>query len=78
MNTIFGIDHDNIEDVQAYELAVESILPQIKAQHEFGTCYLQRHLRVGYNRACRVLEQLEADGLIVKDANSFQFKVAKQ
>lgn len=31
-----------------------------------STSFLQRRLAIGYNEACRIVSQLEADGLITK------------
>lgn len=36
----------------------------VKAQGTASASMLQRRLRIGYNRAARIIEQMEDDGLI--------------
>ncbi len=43
-----------------YDRAVALVLEERKA----STSFIQRHLQIGYNRAARIIEQMEKDGLI--------------
>ena len=49
---------------ELYDQAVAVICQHRKA----STSFIQRHLQIGYNRAARIIERLEADGL-VSEAN---------
>ncbi len=50
------------EEAEVYVRAVEIIAVAQKA----STSFLQRQLRVGYNNAARLIEQMEADGFVSK------------
>ena len=50
-----GSDYDEL-----YDQALALILRERKA----STSFIQRHLQIGYNRAARIIDQLEADGVI--------------
>jgi len=68
-------EHQRADD-EAYERAVELIGRVV--QGSFGTSFLQRHLMVGYNRASRVIERLEADGVIRRlPLTPYEFRVNK-
>ncbi len=43
-----------------YEQAVELVAREGKA----STSFLQRHLQIGYNRAAKLIEQMEKDGIV--------------
>ena len=45
-----------------YHQAVSIIIQHQKA----STSYLQRHLQIGYNRAARMIEQMEKEGIITE------------
>lgn len=48
-------DHDPL-----YETAIEHVVSTRKV----SICRIQRVLRIGYNRAARLVEGMEADGII--------------
>jgi S-DNA-T family DNA segregation ATPase FtsK/SpoIIIE len=45
---------------ELYDRAVELVTRERKA----STSFVQRHLQIGYNRAARIIDQMEADGVI--------------
>jgi S-DNA-T family DNA segregation ATPase FtsK/SpoIIIE len=48
------------EGDKIYNQAVEIIMREQKV----STSFIQRHLQIGYNRAARIVEQMEKEGLI--------------
>ena len=54
-----GGDYDDSEDPM-----MEQALEVIRRQKTASASMLQRRLRIGYNRAARIIEQMEADGII--------------
>jgi len=45
---------------ELYDMAVAVVCRERKA----STSFIQRHLKIGYNRAARIIEQMEAEGVI--------------
>ncbi len=56
----FGEEEETEEDKQLYDRAVQIVLRDRKA----STSYIQRHLKIGYNRAARIIEKMEKEGLV--------------
>ena len=50
------------EKDELYQTAVEII----KSEGKASTSFLQRKLQIGYNRAARIIDMMEADGIISK------------
>jgi S-DNA-T family DNA segregation ATPase FtsK/SpoIIIE len=57
-----GPDGDDSPEQQLYRRATQLVAESQKA----STSWLQRQLRVGYNSAARLIEQMERDGLVSK------------
>ena len=53
-------DGEGGEDAQLYDKAV-AVVTQTRRASISG---VQRHLRIGYNRAARLIEQMERDGVV--------------
>ncbi len=47
---------------ELYSTAVEII----KSERKASTSFLQRKLQIGYNRAARIIDMMEADGIVSK------------
>jgi S-DNA-T family DNA segregation ATPase FtsK/SpoIIIE len=59
-----GFESEGGTGDELYDRAVAVICQHRKA----STSFIQRHLQIGYNRAARIIERMEADGL-VSEAN---------
>jgi len=53
---------DDVEDFsdELYDLAVQ----QVTEHRQASISWLQRRLRVGYNRAARIIERMEREGVV--------------
>ncbi len=63
---------DNNDEL--YNKAVEIIIKQQKV----STSYIQRYLQIGYNRAARIVEKMEEDGIISEANNAGKRHVLKK
>ncbi len=59
---------------ELYNKAVEIIIKQQKV----STSYVQRYLQIGYNRAARIIEKMEEDGIISEANNAGKRHVLKK
>ena len=55
----------NNKSIQVLNRAFE-ILKIIKSEKKASTSFLQRKLQIGYNRAARIIDMMEADGIVSK------------
>lgn len=61
MNAMFGGGEDSSNSVdELYDQAVAIVARERKA----STSFIQRHLQIGYNRAARIVEEMEKQGVI--------------
>ncbi len=60
LSTEFGDDDESDEDKMLYDKAVEIVYRDGKA----STSYIQRCLKIGYNRAARLIEKMEREGVV--------------
>ena len=63
---------NNTDDL--YSKAVEIVIKQQKV----STSYIQRYLQIGYNRAARIIEKMEEDGIISEANNAGKRHVLKK
>jgi len=52
------------EEKQANELLYSKAILLVKNEQKASTSFIQRHLKIGYNRAATLIDQMEAEGLI--------------
>jgi len=54
------LNNENKDDL--YEKALEIV----KSEGKASTSFLQRKLQIGYNRAARIMDMMEAEGIVSK------------
>jgi S-DNA-T family DNA segregation ATPase FtsK/SpoIIIE len=59
-NGLFGSGDEDGSGDELYDKAVSIVLRERKV----STSFIQRHLQIGYNRAARIVERMEKEGLI--------------
>ena len=55
-------NNENSDTDDLYDTALEII----KTERKASTSFLQRKLQIGYNRAARIIDQMEANGEVSK------------
>ena len=68
----FDINSKNVDEL--YSQAVNIVLEQQKV----STSFIQRYLQIGYNRAARIVEKMEEDGIISEPGHSGKRNVLKK
>ncbi len=69
MNDLISANNDDL-----YGRAVDIVVKQQKV----STSYIQRYLQIGYNRAARIIEKMEEDGIISEANNAGKRHVLKK
>ncbi len=67
-----GFSNKDVDEL--YEKAVSIVVDQQKV----STSFIQRYLQIGYNRAARIVEQMEEDGIISEANNAGKRTVLKK
>ena len=63
------------KDVDAlYSKAIDIVISQQKV----STSYIQRYLQIGYNRAARIVEKMEEEGIISEANNAGKRQVLRK
>ena len=57
---------ENLSNIENKDELYETALEIIKAEGKASTSFLQRKLQIGYNRAARIIDMMEADGIVSK------------
>ena len=57
---------NNISDFDGQDEFYEKAVEIVKTEKKASTSYLQRKLQIGYNRAARIVEQMENNGIVIK------------
>jgi len=66
-----SLESDSAEDDPLYDQAVKVVTETDRA----SISYVQRRLKIGYNRAARIVETMEATGVIAKKEGSNNYEV---
>ncbi len=74
LNTTHKEDLISSNNDDLYSKAVEIVVKQQK----ISTSYIQRYLQIGYNRAARMVEKMEEDGIISEANNAGKRHVLKK
>ncbi len=69
-----GLDLVSENNDELYNQAVDIVIKQQKV----STSYIQRYLQIGYNRAARIVEKMEEDGIISEANNAGKRNVLKK
>ena len=57
---------ENFSDLSNKDELYQAALDIIKSEGKASTSFLQRKLQIGYNRAARIIDMMEADGIVSK------------
>ena len=69
-----SLNFDNGDVDELYTKAVNIVIKQQKV----STSFIQRYLQIGYNRAARIVEKMEDDGIVSEANNSGKRQVLKK
>ena len=57
---------ENFLNTESKDELYEKALEIIKSEGKASTSFLQRKLQIGYNRAARIIDMMEAEGIVSK------------
>lgn len=61
---LFQADADNGKSSKQNDPTYAAALEVIRREGKVSTSFIQRHLQIGYNRAARIVDQMEKEGII--------------
>ncbi|MPQ43674.1 FtsK/SpoIIIE family DNA translocase [Clostridium tarantellae] len=64
LNHINSIESGNLKSIDSNDELLDEAINIVVESGQASTSYLQRRLRIGFNRAARIMEQLEEKGII--------------
>ena len=59
-------DSGNVQNTGDKDELYQSAIEIVKSEGKASTSFLQRKLQIGYNRAARIMDMMEADGIVSK------------
>ena len=74
LDSSIGLDFEDSGVDELYSKAVEIVVENQKV----STSYIQRYLQIGYNRAARIVEKMEEDGIVSSSNNAGKRTVLKE
>ena len=58
--------NENLKNQNDKDELYQTAIDIIKSEGKASTSFLQRKLQIGYNRAARIIDMMEADGIVSK------------
>ncbi len=74
IDSSLSLNFDNGDVDELYSKAVDIVVNQQKV----STSFIQRYLQIGYNRAARIVEKMEEDGVVSEANNAGKRQVLKK
>jgi len=73
-NDFNSFDFEKKDSDELYDKAVSIVIKNQKV----STSFIQRYLQIGYNRAARIVEKMEEDGIVTTSNNAGKRAVLKE
>ena len=64
--TNFGLVDDNVDEMSEKDELYDAVIDMIQQEGKVSTSFIQRRFNIGYNRAAKIVEQLEYRGVVSK------------